>query len=65
MPYLGDYPSCTIVDPMVDHSYRIEEGRTIPSVGETMALLAGRIGEVTKMQKHATSAPDRTTVDHG
>lgn len=53
MLYLGVHPNCNAVDHMVDHPFRIEEDHSINSIGETMALLAGKIEDVLKMQKPA------------
>lgn len=64
MLFHGDYPSCTIVVHKAVHSYRIEEGRIMPFVGEIKALQGGKIEEALKMQKLAISVLDCTTVDH-
>lgn len=58
MLYHGDHPIRTIVVHKADRIYRIEEVHFMPSIGETMALQAGKIAEVPKMQKHVIFVHD-------
>lgn len=63
MHYRGVLPSCTTVDHMADLPFRTEVVLVMLFVGETMALLVGRIEAGTKMQKLATFVLVRTIVD--
>lgn len=62
MHYRGVLPSCTIVGHMADLPFRIEVDLVMLCVGETKALLAGRIEAALRTQKHATFVLGCTSV---